>query len=304
MKKLLLGVLVYLLYACGSGNEKPNEQAILDSLEAQEQAAGDESPAISDQALASILQQIPSPLEISVLLKESGANYDKSLLNPINNKSKYNSNYDKALNLGVYGTDLGYTNIYERNQDALDYLNSIKELADELSIGQFFNIGMIRRLATNSRNLDSLLLITTKNFNSINEYLQDQQRSNLSVLLLAGGWVEALHILCQVVDKNPNSEDLRERIGEQKITLEQIMLLLNVYSQTNPNMRELQDDMQNLKNIFDQVEVTTTYEESTLKEENGIVTIENNSSSTINMSDQVLQDITSTAASIRGNVIN
>jgi hypothetical protein len=71
------------------------------------------------------------------------------------------------------------------------------------------------------------LLITTKNFNNINGYLQQQKRANLSILILTGGWLEALHITCQVVEKNPNNDALKERIGEQKIILENIMLLLS-----------------------------------------------------------------------------
>ena len=62
------------------------------------------------------------------------------MLNSSDNLSKYNSNYQKALNLGIYGTDLGYTNIYEQNQDGIKYLSSIKSLAEGLNIGQFFDI--------------------------------------------------------------------------------------------------------------------------------------------------------------------
>ena len=105
------------------------------------------------------------------MLKDAGTQYDYSLLNEPANSSNYNSNFNKAINLGIYGTDLGYANIYEENQDAIQYLNSIKGLANDLSIGQFFDFTTIARLATNSKNLDSLLLITTQNFNSINSYL-------------------------------------------------------------------------------------------------------------------------------------
>jgi hypothetical protein len=48
-------------------------------------------------------------------------------------------------------------------------------LANDLSIGQFFDFTTIAKLATNSKNLDSLLLITTQNFNSINSYLQENK---------------------------------------------------------------------------------------------------------------------------------
>jgi hypothetical protein len=186
MKLLKLTLIVALLTACSSG-KKADEQAFMESLDST-QAQG---PTISEAVIGDILQQIPSPLEISVLLKESGKKYNVAYLNSADNLSKYNSNYKKALNLGIYGTDLGYTNIYEQNQDGVKYMSTIKSLADGLNIGQFFDIETIGRLATNSKNLDSLLLITTQNFNNINHYLQTQSRSNLSVLVvnrgLAGG---------------------------------------------------------------------------------------------------------------------
>src|SRR5688572_3696621 len=176
MRIAITGLILALLTACGSG-KKTDEQAFMESLE---DSAKQEGPTISEEVISSILNSIPSPLEISVLLKESGKKYNASYLNSVDNLSKYNSNYKKALNLGVYGTDLGYTNIYEQNQDGVKYMSSIKELADGLNIGQFFDVETIGRLATNSKNLDSLLLITTQNFNSINHYLQTQSRANLS----------------------------------------------------------------------------------------------------------------------------
>ncbi len=301
MKRFLLFVAVVssALWSCES-DTKLNEQAFLDSLSNAEK----KGPIISDEVLESILQQVPSPLEISVLLKESGASYNRNLLNATNNISDYNNNFSKALNLGVYGTDLGYTNIYEQNQDAIFYLNSIKELADGLSIGQFFNFGTIKRLATNSRNLDSLLLITTQNFNHINTYLQQQQRSNLSVLLLTGGWVEALHIINQVTLADLSNQELRERVGEQKIILENIMLLLTFYSDSSPHIKELQERMIKLQQAFENIEITQTYAESTLEEVNGIVTITNKSTSSINITDDNIREIAMITAEIRDYIIN
>ena len=238
-----------------------------------------------------------------MLLKESGSAYDHSMLNPDDMVSNYNNNFTKALNLGIYGTDLGYTNIYKENQDALGYIGSIRDLADGLNIGQFFDFNTIRKLATNSNNLDSLLLITTKNFNRINAYLQDQKRSNLSILLLTGGWLEALHITCQVYKKNPDNIVLKEKIGEQKIILEQIQLLLSLY-ESDPDIKQLSKDLKDLQKVFDQIEITTTYAESTFKEVDGVLMIVDNSTSSINITDQNVADITSITAAIRNNIIN
>src|SRR5690349_6947668 len=124
--KLLL--ILVILTACGSGNNKTDEQALLEALD----TVKNQGPKIDDAVIGDILQQIPSPLEISVLLKESGKKYNVTYLNSPDNISKYNNNYKKALNLGIYGTDLGYTNIYEQNQDGVKYMATIKGLADGL----------------------------------------------------------------------------------------------------------------------------------------------------------------------------
>lgn len=298
--KIITGVLILtFLIACGS-SQKTDEQTFIESLDTAKTAG----PAISEEVIGDILQQIPSPLEISVLLKESGKKYNSSYLNSADNTSKYNSSFKKALNLGIYGTDLGYTNIYEQNQDGVKYMASIKELADDLSIGQFFEIETIGRLATNSKNLDSLLLITTQNFNSINHYLQTQSRANLSVLLLIGGWMEALHITCEVAKLNPENKELQETIGGQKIILENIMLLLSFYKESDQNMASLLDDMGKLKEQFDKVSITYVYKEPTFKVVDGVMVIQDNSSSTINITKENIDEIRSAAQNIRTKIIS
>jgi hypothetical protein len=298
MRIVIIGLILALFTACGS-EKKSDEQAFLEGLD----SAKTEGPSISEGVIGDILQRIPSPLEISVLIKESGKKYNGAYLNNPDNISKYNSNYKKALNLGVYGTDLGYTNIYEQNQDGVKYMASIKTLADGLNIGQFFDIETIGRLATNSKNLDSLLLITTQNFNSINHYLQSQNRSNLSVLFLTGGWVEALNILCEVAAANPSNKELQETIGEQKIILENIMLLLSFYKDSDQNMALLLTDMEELKKLYDKVNITYTYSESTFEIVDGVMVIKDNSSSTIQITPEDIANIKALTTSIRNKIL-
>ncbi len=299
MRIVIIGLILALFTACGS-EKKSDEQAFLEGLD----SAKTEGPSISEGVIGDILQRIPSPLEISVLLKESGKKYNGSYLNSPESVSNYNSNYKKALNLGVYGTDLGYTNIYEQNQDGVKYMTSIKTLADGLSIGQFFDIETIGRLATNSKNLDSLLLITTQNFNSINHYLQSRNQSNLSVLFLTGGWVEALNILCEVAAANPTNKEMQETIGEQKIILENILLLLSFYKESDQNMASLLTDMEELKKLYDKVNITYTYSESTFEIVDGVMVIKDNSSSTIQITSEDIANIKALTTSIRNKIIS
>ncbi|MCI0751048.1 MAG: hypothetical protein L0Y35_04365 [Flammeovirgaceae bacterium] len=299
MRFIKFGLLIALLSACGGG-KKPSQEEFMQSIDSVKTTG----PSISEEVIDGILDQIPSPLEISVLLKESGKRYNSNILNSADNISKYNSNYKKALNLGIYGTDLGYTNIYEQNQDGIKYISAIKSLADGLNIGQFFDVTTIGKLATNSKNLDSLLLITTQNFNSINHYLQEQSRANLSALLLTGGWLEAMHITCNVAASDPNNKELQEKIGEQKVILENIMLLLSFYKEADQNMASLLADMDELKKAFDKVNITYTYKESTFEIVDGVMVIKDNSTTTIDIKPEDIAAISSITNSIRNKIIS
>lgn len=273
---------------------------MMDSLD----SADVKGPHISEEVIDNLLQEIPSPLEISVLLKESGKKYNVDYLNSPDNIAKYNNNFQKAMNLGIYGTDLGYTNIYEKNTDGLKLMGSIKSLADDLNIGRFFDIETIGRLATNSKNLDSLLLITTQNFNNINHYFQTENRSNLSVLLLTGGWLEAMHITCSVATSDPKNKELNEKIGEQKIILEKIIKLLTVYKDTDSHMASLLTDLQSLEEAYKQVNITYTYKESTFVVVDGVMVIKDNSTTTVDITPEQVAEIKNISSSIRNKVIS
>ncbi|MBN8578631.1 MAG: hypothetical protein J0L66_16935 [Cytophagales bacterium] len=295
MRSLLTLWALVVLISCSS--KKPDSEAFLKTLENPETA----TPGVDEEVVNAILEQIPSPLEISVLLKQSGSRYNSEMLNSSHNLPRYNSNYKKALNLGVYGTDLGYTNIFGRNQDGLKYISAIKSLADELNIGQFFDVQTIGRLAANSKNLDSLLLITTMNFNHINHYLQSQSRDNLSVLLLTGGWIEAMQITCQTAARNPGNKQLQEKIGEQKIILEQILLLFSFY-ETDANMATLKADLNQLKLAYDKVEISYTYKESTMQIVDGVAVIKDNSTTNINIKPENVEEISKITNTIREKI--
>lgn len=297
MKTLAPLILALVVWSC-SGDKRTREQVFLDSLESMAANA----PLISEEVIMDIIQQIPSPLEISFLLKDAGTRYEYGMLNPPENSSRYTSNFAKALNLGIYGTDLGYANIYEQNQDALRFMSAVRSLADELSIGQFFDFKTISRLAANSRNLDSLLMITTQNFNTINTYLQENQRPNLSILLLTGGWLEALNITCQVAKANPSNQALIEKIGEQKIILDNIKLLLGFYTR-DPYISDLHRDIMKLDEVFSQIEIIYTYAEPTFLEVNGMLVVQDNSTTTINITAEDVNKIRERITEIRKKII-
>ena len=295
MRVLASIVLIAFLAACsGSKTGDENFQVALDS-------AAMADTAVDSEMINAVLQQIPSPLEISVMLRESGMQYNEDLMNPTSNVSNYNTTFQKALNLGIYGTDLGYTNIYSQNQDGIKYITTIKSLADDLNIGQFFDLETISNLATNSQNLDSLLLITTQNFNSINDYLQTQNRSNLSTLFLLGGWIEAMNITCQKAANAPENTELKQAIGDQKTVSELMKVLLDMF-ENETSMTEIREMMEPLWAEYEKVTITVNEGEQSSEVVDGVLVISDNSESVVDISQESLDTITALVAEIRNKV--
>jgi hypothetical protein len=147
-------------------------------------------------------------------------------------------------------------------------------------------------------------LITTQNFNSINHYLQSQNRSHLSVLFLTGGWLEALHITCAVARTNPGNKQLEETIGSQKIILDNILHLLSFYKESNPEMAALMTELESLKQSFEKVTITTVYKPSTFEVIDGVMVVKDNSSSTVEITQADIESIRSITQNIRTKVIS
>lgn len=305
MKNLLyITAITFLLASCGGSDSSVDSEAFLDSLDQAEQP----EMQFSEEIVTDIIRSIPSPLEMTALIKESGADFDMSMLNNTDNAEAYTTNFKKALNLGVFGADLGYINIYEKPQNAIGYLRKVTNLAEDLKVGQFFDFNTIKRLADNNNNLDSLIYISTSGFEKMNKYLNDRGRSQISMLVLVGGWMEALHISTKVIEKNKTDNpeiiaDLKERIGEQKIVLDDILLLLSVY-QNDPNIAELHAELKGLKSYYDKVEISYEYAEPETKEIDGMLVIVDNSTSKITIQDETVGQIASKVSAIRTKIIS
>ncbi len=286
---------IILLLSCTNSRNKKETELINNMNDISYQSG------VNDSVINNILQQIPSPIEMSSLVRESGAQYNKNMLNDPEAYSKYNNSFERALNLGIYGADLGYSNLYEENQQCILYVGAIKDLADELRIDQFFNFKMIERLA-DQRNLDSLLLISTQSYNQVNSYFQEQQRPGLSVLLLVGGWLEAMHITAQTAMHATHNKALMEKIGEQKIVIKSIVHLMDYFKNTDENFSKLYQELINLDKSFDSVTIETQYAPPTTVEEDGVVMTKDNSKSTINIDIETFNAIRDKVSAIRSEI--
>lgn len=286
------------MFSCGGEKQSSSGDEFADLT--QVDSSGKVNEATGELAIE-LIKSIPPPVEISAIIKNSGAPYLGEMLNSTDNYEKYTTNFQKAVNLGIYGAELGYINMYNQKQDALTYLNTVVKLSEDLKVGQYFDFETIRRIANNNQNLDSLVNITTSNFEKMNNYLQEQNRTNMSMYMLSGGWIEALYIACHVSQKQ-KSKDLSEKIGEQKIVLDQLIMLLSFYK-NDPNAIELNKKFIELKAIYNKVKIETIYAEPTMVEENGNLVVKDNSTTNIIIDEAIVKEISDKITAIRNSVI-
>ncbi len=260
----------------------------------------EESMEVSDEAMEDIVQNIASPVETAALIKTLGVPFSKDYLASADDIEKYATNYQKAFALGVFGADLGYINMYNKNSSVLDYITAIKKLADGINVGQFFDFSTLKRLASNSQNLDSLMYISVHSFNEMDSYLRENKRGNLSALMITGVWIEGLYLATQVAKERPE-QNLVQSIGEQKTILNQLMLILENYRGA-PYINDVIKNVKTIKDEFDNIKITIEVGEPESVVKDGKLMIIQNEKSIVHISDQQLEAIINKAENVRNEL--
>jgi hypothetical protein len=282
--------LVNILLSCGS-NEKEEEKLIDEEIL-------DPNSSLNTNFDGKIFS-IPSPVQTSMLIKDAKLPFTESLLNLTTNVDSYTTESKRALNLGIYGTDLGYTTLYNQNSMSLKYLKCVEKLTNALGLQGAFDDKFMKRFEKNSTNQDSMVRIVADAFTKADNYLKNNERKNVSVLILTGGWIESLYFSCEL-NRIKSDPKIVERIGEQQQTLNTIIEILELYNKNGIN-DEILSSLESLKLSFDKVVIEYEYVSPTTDAKNKITTLKHKSR--IKMDTNVLNMITDKIGKIRSSIV-
>jgi len=242
---------------------------------------------------------IPSPSEIPYMLQATGAEFNQNLLSDRKKADQYLSRNDKAaLNLGVYAADIGYLVSYDKTQDAINYMNAAKKLADNLGILGSFDADLLKRFEANVAKKDSLANMVNKAIHETEKYLKNDNRNKPAALMLTGSFVEGLYIstgLIKTYPKNLLKEDDRNLILtpiirvvlQQKESVNELLKMLSAVDQSEP-VGGLVADLTSLQ---------SSYKALNIEEQ-----IKNNRADLL-LSDKNLTEITSIVEKIRKSIV-
>ena len=297
---LLILASVQLFTSCSGCSDKTG--ATNDSLTLPDSLITDAPLKLSEEIMNEVIGNLSSPVEMAGLFKSSGAEFTQRILNNPDNVANYVTSFQRALNLGVFSADLGYINTFDKNNIVVSYLLAVKNLADGIRVGQFFDFNQLSRLATNSANLDSLAEISLTSFNKMDSYLREQNRSNVSSLIVTGAWIEGLYLSTEIV-RESGSKEIADRIAEQKNVINILEIILSNYS-TEANFSDLLVNIQELKEAYAPVRITTELGEPQRIEKDGSLVFIQAEISTVHYTQEDLTRIMEVITKIRSKIVS
>ncbi|MFL5765023.1 MAG: hypothetical protein ACJ77K_13850 [Bacteroidia bacterium] len=249
------------------------------------------------EVLDNMMQALPQPIEIAKIISSSKVEIGKSLLIPSENAGTTAERNSQALLLGGYGVDLGYIDLTGKTIYMIEYLESVKKLAAGLKVDQFFDFGTLSRLAASKEDADSLVQLSTDNFNRIDAYLRDANRGEQSVLILVGAWLEGTNLFANMYDES-GSADIAKRIGEQKVVFDNIYLIVQKFD-GSPYFKHLETSLGTLRNSYDKVKITYVYKKPVMTEVNGQLVLKDQTEMHVDYEESELRNIITEIRKVR-----
>jgi hypothetical protein len=178
-----------------------------------------------------------------------------------------------ALNLGIYSTDLSYASLFDQTQASIKYMSASKKMAEGLGILNAIDNTVIQRLEENVNNREVIMDIISETFLNTNSILEENDRVAIGSIILVGGWIEGLYIATSLVENIQNADnELVERIIDQKLSLNTVINLLS-QNTDNPDVVDVLKDVNTLKAIYDEVQISGSDIEAIPDQGEGVTTL-------------------------------
>jgi hypothetical protein len=275
-----------ILWSCGGSSNKDENSK---DFEAAEESLKDQ--------IQDVVYNIPSPSEIPYLLEATGAEFNQSLIHDRRKADSYVNNDKASLNLGIYAADIGYLSSYEKTQEAIDYLNTAKSLADRLGVVGSFDVEVLKQFEANIANKDSLAALLNRTVQKTDDYLNGDGRDKLAALMVTGSFVEGLYIstgLIKSYPKNLLADDQRNLV---------LTPLMRVILQQEESVDELLKMLATVESndivssiVADLTALQASYRALNIEEQ-----IKNNKANLV-LSDKNLADITAIVEKLRKSI--
>jgi len=197
---------------------------------------------------------IPSPEGLFSFIKDGKLKYSDAVLNPTNNIDNYIDTRSKELNFGIYSADLAYVASFNKYQQSVDYLNTVRTLSDEIGISAVFDQNLIGRIDNIIDDQDSLLRVTSDSYLSIVRYLESSDRKKSLALIVTGGWVESIYVVVNLLDSYKQDAKVIALLASQKHVVSNLASYLD-QMKSEESIQMTINDLKPLSAFYESLEV-------------------------------------------------
>ena len=292
-----LAVSSILLTACPGGDTDTDPEIQIEDTTKLETS---ETNPLNVVPVGGAMFSVPSPIQLGGIIQKSGAPYNADILNNPKSYEGYVDLVSQSLNLGVYGADLGYCALYDKQQESIGYIRSAQKLSDILGISDAFDIETIQSVERNLDNKDSLLYIISNSYRKADDYLQTSDLKHIGALIIVGGWIESVHF-AGILGKENKSEEVVDMIGMQKHTINTMLDKMLERHFNEPGVEEVYNDLDDIRTSFNKVNIKYEYIAPETNKDKKTTTLK--SKAIVEMSDEVFNEIVEKINTIRTKII-
>jgi len=232
---IAFGILASGFYSCSNKSQKKSN----------------ESPELSDELIEEEVEEyvypLPSTFEVTNMLNEIEAGYIFDIANDPENAGIYFTEKSRAINLGIYIADLAYATTYNQTSEIQDYFRAIERLTRELDLSAAFSDDLPEQISENINDKEKLTEIATNVFQNAYSYMNEQGRTELSYLVLAGTVYEGLYLTTHISENTFQNPRLIETILFQKQHIRELGEMMEEYKDSEI----LSETWQNISAIND-----------------------------------------------------
>lgn len=254
MKKVVyLGALLFFVAACSEENEETTKKVEQDIIVEDDNDDTDDSSEIND-----IVYIIPSPSDQFDNLREIGGDINTSFIHDLSKASEYSTKEAIALNFGVYSTDAIYMMRFDQGKKVFtDYISVLEKLSESLGISQIYGEELMAEIEDVQDDPDELYDISSDNYMEVYDKLIENDKGPELALLVAGGWIQTMHILFETAGSFDGDMLIQDFITNEQLVLENLKKFLSHY-EDNERIADLLVDLKKLADIYNEMDCKST----------------------------------------------
>jgi 5'-3' exonuclease len=243
-KNILFGITVFSLISCSNHSDAPKD-LVLNQF--------DETADIQVEQFG-----IPSPNEQLDLLHMLGGEMIPGIVHDLTKIDDYVGTFEMATLFGIYSADAAYMIRFDQGRKVfLNYVSALDRLGERMGIVQIYGKELVESIESAETNQE-LYAISSDNYLKVYGKMLEHDKDVDLALILAGGWIEIMHILFESNGDFDSNQALEESMAEQIYVLDNLIEFMGNYAEANAELAGLLSDLNEVHQLFSNLDCSSS----------------------------------------------